>query len=287
MEKIEQKETNQETNEKIIEKTIFPYIDTHCHLDMIFERVKLNYSKKSWTEIQQELKFEEGIQNAVAIACDPINFDTVFDIVSKYEPVYGAFGLHPHDSKKFNQDIENKLVEFMKNPKIKAWGEMGLDYHYNFSPKEDQINAFTKQLKKAIELQKPLVIHTREAEEDTLKIFKEFIPKEWKFHVHCYTSSLEFAENIMKEWPNAYFGFTGVITFKTAKNLLKVVEKVPLDRILSETDGPYMAPVPYRGKIAHPGMIPKIIDKIVSVKKIQKEKVYSTLVENAKNFYQF
>ncbi|KAJ5079471.1 deoxyribonuclease tatdn2-related [Anaeramoeba ignava] len=139
----------------------------------------------------------------------------------------------------FEKDIENKLVEFMEKLKIKACVMGVLDFIIIiFLPKEDQI----------------------EAEEDTLKYSKNLFQKEWKFHVHCYTS-LEFAENIMKEWPNAYFD-------------------------LLVTDGPYMAPVPYRGKIAHPGMIPKLLIKLFQLK-IQKEKVYSTLVENAKNFINF
>eukprot|EP01089_Gocevia_fonbrunei_P020449 TRINITY_DN7633_c0_g1_i2.p1 TRINITY_DN7633_c0_g1~~TRINITY_DN7633_c0_g1_i2.p1 ORF type:complete len:194 (+),score=29.73 TRINITY_DN7633_c0_g1_i2:41-583(+) len=173
----------------------------------------------------------------------------------------------------------------MSNAKVVAWGEIGLDYHYDLSDRETQKKVFSQQISKAIELKKPLVIHTREAEEDTYTIMKELVPKDWNIHIHCFTSSKPFAEKLLSEWDNLFIGFTGVITFGTAQNVRDVCKIVPLDRFLLETDGPYMAPTPFRGKTCHSGHIPYIAKKIAEVKEIPIEKVFEEALKNTKRMY--
>ena len=127
----------------------------------------------------------------------------------------------------------------------------------------------------------------RSAEADTLEVLREKAPRDFVFHVHSFTGTLEFAQTVLEEWPNCMIGFTGIITFKNAADLRRVVEAVPIERMLSETDGPFLAPVPYRGKTAHSGYIPVIIQKIAEIKGLPVETVAATLRENARRFYGF
>jgi len=154
----------------------------------------------------------------------------------------------------------------MQHPKSIAYGEIGLDYHdfgskYNYAKPDLQKTIFIQQIADALNLNKPMVIHTREAEKDTLLMMKERIPQNWKIHVHCFTDSWDLANELMSYYPQLYIGFTGVITFKNSNEIRNVVKNVPLNRLLVETDGPFMAPVPYRGGTAHPGHIPTIVKK--------------------------
>lgn len=139
----------------------------------------------------------------------------------------------------YTLECEKKLLEVMKHPKTLAWGEIGLDYHkfegYNYAEPPLQKQIFKTQMEHAISLNKPIVIHTREAEEDTFQMMKEFIPRHWKLHVHCFTDSIQFAQQLIQEYPNLYIGFTGVITFKHSTKLEEIVKSVPIDRIVLET----------------------------------------------------
>ena len=137
----------------------------------------------------------------------------------------------------------------------------------------------------AIRLKKPIVIHTREAEEDTFNMMKEYIPQDWKLHVHCFTDSSPFATKLIQEWPNLFIGFTGVVTFKNSLDLQHVVKEVPIDRLLLETDGPFMAPIPHRGKTCHPGHIPHIAKKIAELKATSIERIYEVCRKNTRTMY--
>jgi len=177
----------------------------------------------------------------------------------------------------------------MNHPKCVAWGEIGLDYHifpnHSYAPFDLQKKIFTSQMQHALRLRKPIVIHTREAEEDTLYMMKEYIPKDWPVHVHCFTDSKEFAIRLLQEYSHLYIGFTGVITFKTSQSLRDAVSAVPLNRLLLETDGPFMAPEPHRGKTCHPGHVPLIADKIASLHQISVENVYEQIRKNTEDMY--
>lgn len=257
----------------------YTYVDTHTHIDTTLRRLKLNLN--DFPKFQQT-SFPSTLDAAIQICCDVNAFNETYKLM-EYDQIYAAFGIHPHHATQYNNQVEKNLIEAMKHPKTVAWGEMGLDYHYTYAPKELQKEVFEQQIKCALKVNKPLVIHTREAEEDTLAIMKAHIPTDHPIHVHCFTSSLSFAEQILEYWSHLYIGFTGVITFASA--LDKVVRRVPLERILVETDAPFMTPVPHRGKVCHSGYIPLILDKIAQLKKIDSPTVYQTIRKNTKQIY--
>jgi TatD DNase family protein len=213
------------------------FIDTHVHLEYILQKKKIQLST---LEEQLESKWFDG---CICIFCDPLGISDLgmSEEILKNEKVFGAFGFHPHHAKYYNEDTEKRLLKLLNHPKCIAYGECGLDYHYNHSPQEDQKKVFVQQLKLGVSTKKPIIIHTREAEKDTFDILKSNCPQDYKIHVHCFTDSAEFAESLLKEFPNLYFGFTGVLTYSKSTSLQSVVKDViPLNRILLETDGPYM-----------------------------------------------
>jgi len=179
--------------------------------------------------------------------------------------------------------------------KVVAWGECGLDY-YDKDTKGQiddpetralQRQVFSRQMDLAASLGKPLIVHTRHAEDDTLELMMKHLPASQKVHVHCFTSSLSLAQALLKHFPNLYLGFTGVVTFKNARDVQEVVRQVPLDRLLLETDGPFMAPVPYRGRVAHPGYAVYIAEKIAELKGVSREEVLLACRENTRHVYGF
>ena len=264
-------------------KPVLEYVDTHCHLDNIYQRIKKtpNYSFESFTK-----NFEPGFAGCLTVFSDSFE-NTLQFLTNSFPNVYGALGIHPHNAIIYNDEIEEALANHMTNPKVVALGEIGLDYHYDNSPRDVQRAVFERQLLLGVRLGKPIVIHTREAEEDTITILRRSMPKEHRFHVHCYTDSYNLAEMILNEWPNSFIGFTGVLTFPKSDSVKEVCSKIPLDRILSETDGPYMAPVPFRGKAATPGHIPYIIREIARLHKVTDEEAFRVLRENCRRMYGF
>ncbi|MGL1903226.1 MAG: TatD family hydrolase [Fibrobacterales bacterium] len=270
------------------------YIDTHCHIDSIIAKMNLD-NQEMITDISPEtvlthynkLKelFPSEYEGAINVSCETATLDFGLSIIQSCPEVFGALGIHPHDAKEYTDTVHEKLVAAMALKKVVAWGEMGLDYHYDFSPRDVQIAIFIKQLKAAASLNKPILIHTREAEEDTLTILKEHLPDTIPTHIHCYTGDLTFMKSLISLKKRLFFGFTGVITFKNSDSIREALEWLPMDQILLETDGPYMAPIPFRGKKAHPGMIPHIAEMIAEVKKISLETVYTACRENTRVMY--
>jgi len=270
------------------------FVDTHIHLDYIMARIEkpledigalfethfksVPLVKKKAVELSGEW------EASVHITCDPVTFANA-RVLLKQSQVYVGAGVHPHHAKDYTDAVEEELVELHKNEKVRAWGEMGLDYHYNQSPPDIQRDVFARQLKMAVSLGKPMIIHTREAEEDTFAIMTANVPAEWKIHVHCFTSSLEFAKRLMQHFPNLVFGFTGVVTFGNAQDVQNVVANVPIERIVLETDGPFLAPVPFRGIPATSGMIPMIADKIAELKDVDVSEVYKHARANTERIY--
>lgn len=197
----------------------------------------------------------------------------------EYDFFYAAVGIHPENANELNNDTLKELRELASNEKVKAIGEIGLDYYYEENPsKEVQKNVFRTQMKLAEELNLPVVIHDRDAHEDTLKILKEF-PKV-KGVLHCFSGSVEFSRECLKL--GYYIGFTGVVTFKNAKKIVEVAKEVPLDRLLVETDCPYMAPTPFRGKRNRSDYIKYIIEKLSEIKGIPEEEISRITIENTK-----
>jgi TatD DNase family protein len=201
------------------------------------------------------------------------------ELSNKYDFFYAAVGIHPEHADEFNDEAIEELKKLANSNKVRAIGEIGLDYYYEENPsKEVQKNAFRAQMKLAEELKLPVVIHDRDAHEDTLNILKEF-PKV-KGVLHCFSGSVEFAKECVKL--GYYIGFTGVVTFKNAKKLVEVAREIPMDRMLVETDCPYMAPTPYRGKRNRSDYIKYIIEKIAEIRGLSEEEISQAAIDNTK-----
>ena len=249
------------------------FIDTHCHLD------KLDSTPE---EAVKQAK-QEGVETMVTISVDEESFDFVSNAVMQFKDVYGTVGLHPHDASEFSPSLEQSIRKLAQgHDKMIAIGETGLDYHYMNSSAENQQFAFRKQLQIAVELNLPVVLHSREAEADTISILKE-IPVPALGVAHSFTSSLKMARTLLDMgW---YLGINGIVTFKNAENLREVVRWIPLDRLLLETDSPFLAPVPFRGKPNKPAYIPVIASFIAELRKIQIENLAEKTSENANRLF--
>lgn len=251
-------------------------IETHCHLD---------YLKAEPLEELRKKAREAGIGKIITIGVDPDNLDLARELSRKCEEVYYTQGIHPHDSKSATEIEFEKIKERSVEPKMVAVGEIGLDYHYNNSPPEIQRSVFEKQLQIAVDCDLPVVIHTREADEDTKALLKNFsLALKRKGVIHSYTSGRELAEWVLNE--GFWLGFNGIITFKKAENVQEVVKITPMERILLETDAPFLTPVPHRGKENAPHYLPFVAAKVAELKGVEVNEVILTAEKNAlKCFY--
>ncbi|MBV4430349.1 TatD family hydrolase [Clostridium tyrobutyricum] len=201
------------------------------------------------------------------------------ELSKKHDIFYAAVGIHPEYADKFSENTVTELKNLSRMPKVRAIGEIGLDYYYKENPPRDiQKKAFTRQMELAEELNLPVIIHDRDAHGDTLEIIKQF--NSVKGEIHCFSGSVEFARECVKL--GYYIGFTGVVTFKNAKKVVDVAKEVPLDRILVETDCPYMAPTPFRGNRNRSEYIKFIIEKIAEIRQISAEELSSITIANNK-----
>lgn len=201
-------------------------------------------------------------------------------LAAKYDYVYFGAGIHPHNAKDAKEDMEDVLRELAADKKLKAIGEIGLDYHYDHSPRDVQKKVFIRQLELAKELDLPVIVHNREAHQDTIEILQEYQPKGI---VHSYSGSVETAKLILDI--GMYLGFTGVITFKNARVPLEVVSYAPVDRLLLETDCPYLAPVPMRGKRSDSSMIAYTAEKMAELKEMDTQELIDITFNNACEVY--
>jgi TatD DNase family protein len=257
------------------------FIDTHCHIDMILEKHNL----KSFDELKVE--FPDEYEGLLHISCHPESMGFADELRREHSEVYCAYGIHPHDAKLYTDQLHSEIYERMSEDKVVAWGEMGLDYFYDYSPREIQKEVFARQLKCALELGKACVIHTRQADEDTIEVLKECVNSQSKIHIHCFTGSVDFARQLLNLPGQIYFGFTGVITFKSAESICESLAVIPMNRLLLETDSPFMAPTPFRGKICHPGHIPFIAQKMADVKNCLIKEIYEQCRQNTQDLYGF
>ena len=220
---------------------------------------------------------KNGVENVITIGCDLKTSENAFNLAKKYDFFYAGIGYHPHEADSFNEKDFDKIKEMLKDEKVVALGEIGLDYHYDLSPRDVQKEIFELQLKYAEENDIPVIIHSREATRDTLDILSKY---NCKGVVHCFSGSDETAKILVKM--GYYIGFTGVITFNNARKTVDACKTVPLDRILLETDCPYMAPVPYRGKRCDSTMIEKTAEKIAEIKGIHPQELIDIANNNTK-----
>ncbi len=223
---------------------------------------------------------ENGVTNVITIGCDLKTSINAYNLAKKYDFFYAGIGYHPHEASTFNEKDFDKIKEMLKDEKVVALGEIGLDYHYDLSPRDEQKKVFEIQLKYAEEHKIPVIIHSREATADTLNILSKY---NCKGVVHCFSGSDETAKILVKM--GYYIGFTGVITFNNARKTVDACKVVPLDRILLETDCPYMAPVPYRGKRCDSTMIEKTAEKIAEIKGISPQELIDITSDNVKTLF--
>lgn len=254
-----------------MEKT-FKIIDSHAH-----------YDDESFDEDRKEVLDEiqeNGVIGVLNCAASYDSLKTTYELTKNYDFIYGALGIHPENANEFKENTLDEIREYIKlNKKIVAIGEIGLDYYWDENPsKEIQKDIFKKQMQLASELDLPVIIHDRDAHQDTLEIIREF-PNVTGV-VHCFSGSVEFAKECIKL--GYYIGFTGVVTFKNAKKVLEVAREIPIDKMLVETDCPYMAPEPNRGKRNKSDYIEYIIKKIAHIRKIDP---YELNLKFNANFY--
>jgi TatD DNase family protein len=206
------------------------------------------------------------------------------ELSHQFDEIYFTQGIHPHDAKEATEIEFTKILERSRDKKMVAVGEIGLDYHYDNSPREIQRIQFERQLQLAVDTDLPVVIHTREAEEDTMSILRNFSSSlKRKGVIHSFTSSMDLAQFVLNE--GFYIGFNGIITFKKAENVQEVVKVTPIERILFETDSPFLTPVPHRGKENAPYYLPVIAEKISELKDIELEILKAQVYQNSLDWF--
>ena len=248
--------------------------DTHAHMD-----------DHAYDEDRQQLLESLpglGVGLVMNPGCSAESSRNVDRLTRQYDYIYGAVGSHPDAADEVDEALLEEYRTLCKqNPKIKAIGEIGLDYHYEDIPREIQQKAFRMQMELAKELDLPVIVHERDAHEDGMKIVTEFPEVTGVFH--CYSGSAEMAKCLVaRVW---YIGFTGVLTFKNARKALEVAASIPLDRIVIETDCPYMAPEPFRGKRNDPGKIYRMAEKLAEIRGLSVEEIQRITTENGKRLY--
>ncbi|XP_028644490.1 putative deoxyribonuclease TATDN2 [Grammomys surdaster] len=265
------------------------FIDTHCHLDMLYSKLSFKGTFTKFRKIYSS-SFPKEFQGCISDFCDPRTLtDGLWEELLKEDLVWGAFGCHPHFARYYNESQERKLLHALRHPKAVAFGEMGLDYsHKCTTPVPEQHQVFERQLKLAVSLKKPLVIHCREADEDLLDIMKKFVPSDYKIHRHCFTGSYSVIEPLLKYFPNMSVGFTAVLTYSSAWEARDALRQIPLERIIVETDAPYFLPrqVPRSlCQYAHPGLALHTVREIARVKEESLSHTLSVLRENTSRLY--
>lgn len=224
--------------------------------------------------------FDSTIAGIVNCASDLKTSITSLDLSEKYPCVYAAAGIHPHEAQAAAQSDYDIIFDMLKSGKCVAAGEIGLDYHYDFSPRDIQKECFERQLCFAAENDIPVIIHDREAHEDTLNLLKKYRPRGV---VHCFSGSVEMAKEILKL--GMYIGLGGAVTFKNAKKAVSVAEIVPSDRLLIETDCPYMAPVPHRGERNDSSLIEHTAQKLGEIRGVTAQEIADMTNQNAKTLF--
>ena len=250
-------------------------IDSHCHLDHapLFDNLNdiLNRSK------------EVGIKKLLTICTTLESFKNIENILTIDDMIYGTFGIHPHETE--NNDVSKITIieSIKKNPKLIGVGETGLDFYYNHSKKNKQIESFKKHIEAAIEINLPIIIHSRNAEEETFNILNEYKKHKPKILMHCFTGTYKFYKQM--EELDSYFSASGIITFNSSKDLQNTLSKIPNNKLLVETDSPFLAPVPMRGKKNEPSFIKYTLKKLADIKNIDVSEMVSLTTKNFNNLF--
>jgi TatD DNase family protein len=252
-------------------------IDSHCHL---------TYEPMS-SSLDETIKRAniEGVKYLLTISTEDKSYQKILDILKKYDCVYGTYGIHPHEAKNHLEINSKNIIENIgKSKKIIGIGETGLDFYYNHSNKKDQITSFLEHIEASKQTNLPLIIHTRNAEDETLEILKEAIKKvDLKILIHCFTGTRDFAFKLIDL--GAYISASGVITFKKSIELAETFKDLPNNRILVETDSPYLAPVPFRGKPNEPSYITNTVKFLSDLKETSFDEFSNITTQNFFNLF--
>ena len=248
-----------------------PIIETHCHLDYLDEEQLADTLAKS---------AEVGIEDIITIAVSPDNLDRVLALTREADNIWGTQGIHPHEAESYSDEVEAVIRERVADERILAVGEIGLDYYYDHADRAIQRRVFERQLQAAVELDMPVVIHTRDADDDTRDILSNFSGQlSRKGVIHSFTSGLPLAKYCLDE--GFMLGFNGIATFNAADNVREVVSATPLEQILLETDAPYLTPVPYRGRPNAPFYLPFVAEKVAELKRLPVEELLTIARHNS------
>lgn len=252
-------------------------IDSHCHPYMLDVY-------KNPADFDQWMKDTKaaGVDAMLCVAVDMNTAQKCLEIAEKYDGVYASVGSHPSEKEEDDLSVDT-IVNFAHHEKIIAIGETGLDYHYNSDELNVMRDRFRNHIRAAMLAKKPLIIHTRNAREDTIAIMTEEHARDIGGVMHCFTESLEMAKASLDL--NFYISFSGIITFKNALDLVEVAKYVPLDNMLIETDSPYLAPVPFRGKTNEPKYVKYVAEKIAEIKRVSVESVVEKTDDNFKRLF--
>lgn len=247
------------------------FIDTHAHL------FYPNFNSDLAGVINRAK--DSGISHIIVPATNIASSVQAIELSEKYDFIYAAVGVHPHDTKEWNDSLINQIEELAENKKVVAVGEIGLDYFYDFSPREIQIKAFESQIELAIKLKLPIIVHNRESNDDIMKIVRKYKDKNLHAQFHCFAGTVEDARELVEM--HHFVSFTGNVTFKKADNIRKILSRVSIENLLLETDSPFMTPVPLRGQRNEPSNIKLIAEKIAEVHNLRVEDVAKATSYNA------
>jgi len=250
-------------------------IDSHCHLD----------HEPLFSNLDNVIKRSKkiGISKILTICTTIDSFTKIKEIVKKDEIIYGTYGIHPHETNKNKVDSNLIVKEVNDNKKIIGVGETGLDFYYNNSDKSDQIKSLDEHIKASLILNKPIIIHSRNAENETLEVFNRYKSNNIKILMHCFTGSKEFAKKLLDL--NAYFSASGIITFKNSIKLQETFKFIPLEKLLIETDSPFLAPEPNRGKKNEPSFVKYTAEKLAQIKEVSYEELINATSLNFKTLF--
>ena len=250
-------------------------IDSHCHLD----------HEPLLSDLDNVIKRSKdiGIKKILTISTSIESFSRVKEIVHKDDMIFGTIGIHPHEADNNEINSEFIITNLNENKKIIGIGETGLDFFYDNADREKQIKSFKIHIEAALESNIPLIIHSRNAEEKTFEILNEYKDNNLKILMHCFTGSQKFAEKLLSL--NTYFSASGIITFKNSVVLQNTFNSLPLDKILIETDSPFLAPVPNRGKKNEPSFIDFIAAKLAEIKDMEKSEIIKITTNNFNNLF--
>ena len=250
-------------------------IDSHCHLDHepLFSNLDKVLSRSK----------DVGIEKILTICTNIKGYSNILDIVEKDEIIFGTFGIHPHETKNNFIKKEDIINNVKSNNKIIGVGETGLDFYYNNSDKDVQIESFQNHIEAASTLKIPIIVHSRSAENETYEILKKNYNKDLKILMHCFTGSISFATQLMPL--GAYFSASGIITFKNSLELQETFCKIPNEKLLIETDSPFLSPVPNRGKKNEPSFIKFTAEKLAQLKNMKTSDLIKVTTDNFNNLF--